>query len=138
MIAETVAGNDYYINYDVIPVTTFLEPEIAWVGFTESEAAERGIETVCGTLGFASNEKMIAIGKTEGVFKVVARADDHTIIGSQIFGHEACDLIATMAVAVENKMTLEQVYNTIHPHPTVTELVLEVCKRAVDLSFDKG
>ena len=43
-----------------------------------------------------------------------------------------------MTVAVENKMTLEQVYNTIHPHPTVTELILEVCKRAVNLAFDKG
>jgi pyruvate/2-oxoglutarate dehydrogenase complex dihydrolipoamide dehydrogenase (E3) component len=46
-------------------------------------------------------------------------------------------LIAEMSVAVENKMTLEQVYNTIHPHPTVTELILEVCKKAVGLAFDK-
>ena len=81
---------------------------------------------------------MIAIGKTEGVIKVVAREDAQVIIGCQIFGHEACDLIAEMTVAVENKMTLEQVYNTIHPHPTVTELILEVCKRAVNLAFDKG
>ena len=137
VIAETIAGNDYYINYDVIPVTTFLEPEIAWVGFTQSDAEKKGIKTISGSLGFASNEKMIAIGKTEGVIKVVAREDDHTIIGCQIFGHEACDLIAEMTVAVENKMTLEQVFNSMHPHPTVTELILEVCKRAVGLSFDK-
>ena len=138
VIAETIAGNDYYINYDVIPVTTFLEPEIAWVGYTQADAEAKGIKTIAGSLGFASNEKMIAIGKTEGVIKVVAREDDHVIIGCQIFGHEACDLIAEMTVAVENKMTLEQVYNTIHPHPTVTELILEVCKRAVNLAFDKG
>lgn len=137
VIAETIAGNDYYINYDVIPVTTFLEPEIAWVGFTQADAEAKGIKTISGSLGFASNEKMIAIGKTEGVIKVVAREDDHVIIGCQIFGHEACDLIAEMTVAVENKMTLEQVYNTMHPHPTVTEIILEVCKRAVGLSFDK-
>ena len=137
VIAETIAGNDYYINYDVIPVTTFLEPEIAWVGYTQADAEAKGIKTISGSLGFASNEKMIAIGKTEGVIKVVAREDDHVIIGCQIFGHEACDLIAEMTVAVENKMTLEQVYNTMHPHPTVTEIILEVCKRAVGLSFDK-
>ena len=59
-------------------------------------------------------------------------------VSAQIFGHEACDLIAEMTVAVENKMTLEQVYNSIHPHPTVTEIILEVCKRAVGLSFDKA
>lgn len=72
VIAETIAGNDYYINYDVIPVTTFLEPEIAWVGYTQADAEAKGIKTIAGSLGFASNEKMIAIGKTEGVIKVVA------------------------------------------------------------------
>ena len=50
---------------------------------------------------------------------------------------DSCDLIAEMTVAVENGLTLEQVYNSIHPHPTVTEIILEVCKRAVGLSFDK-
>ena len=63
---------------------------------------------------------------------------DMIIIGAQIFGHEACDLIAEFTVAVENGLTLEQVYNAMHPHPTVTEMILETCKRAVGLSFDKG
>lgn len=138
VIAETIAGNDYWINYDNIPVTTFLEPEISWVGLTQADAEARGIKTIAGSLPFSSNEKMIAIGETEGVIKVVAREDDHVIIGCQIFGHEACDLIAEMTVAVENKMTLEQVFNSMHPHPTVTEILLEVCKKAVGLAFDKG
>lgn len=138
VIAETIAGNDYWINYDNIPVTTFLEPEISWVGLTQADAEARGIKTIAGSLPFSSNEKMIAIGETEGVIKVVAREDDHVIIGCQIFGHEACDLIAEMTVAVENKMTLEQVSDSMHPHPTVTEILLEVCKKAVGLSFDKG
>ena len=63
--------------------------------------------------------------------------EDGRPVAAQIFGHEACDLIAEMTVAVENGLTLEQVYNSIHPHPTVTEIILEVCKRAVGLSFDK-
>lgn len=138
VIAETIAGNDYYINYDVIPVTTFLEPEIAWVGLTVADAEARGIKTISGSLAFSSNEKAIALGKTEGVIKVVARQSDHVIIGAQIFGPEACDLIAELTVATENAMTLEQVYNSIHPHPTLTEIILEVCKKAVGLSFDKG
>ena len=138
VIAETIAGNDYYINYDAIPATMFMEPEIAMVGLTVSDAEERGIEAISGSLPFSSNEKAMAIGKTEGVMKVVARKDDHVIIGAQIFGHEACDLIAEFTVAVENGLTLEQMYNSIHPHPTVTEMILETCKRAVGLSFDKG
>lgn len=138
VIAETIAGNSYYINYNAIPSTLFMEPEIGMVGFTQAEAEENGIGVITGSLEFSSNEKAIAIGKTEGLIKVVARESDHVIIGAQIFGPEACDLIAEFAVAVENAMTLEQVYNTIHPHPTLTEIILEVCKKAVCLSFDKG
>lgn len=135
--AEAIAGNDYYINYDAIPSTLFMEPEIGMVGLTRSEAEEKGVSVVTGTMSFASNEKAIALGKTEGLIKVVARADDHVIIGAQIFGPEACDLIAEFAVAVENGMTLEQITNGIHPHPTLTEILLEVCRRALGLSFDR-
>ena len=137
LIAETIASNDYWINYDAIPGTLFMEPEIAMVGLTVNDAAERGIETISGSLPFSSNEKAIALGKTEGIMKVVARKDDHVIIGAQIFGPEACDLIAEYTVAVENGLTLEQVFNSMHPHPTLTEMILETCKRAVGLSFDK-
>ena len=79
------------------------------VGLTQSEAEEKGVKVITGSLDFSSNEKAIAIGKTEGVIKVVAREADHVIIGAQIFGPEACDLIAELTVAVENGMTLEQV-----------------------------
>lgn len=137
VIAETIAGNDYWINYDAIPGTLFMEPQIAMVGYCAADAEEKGIEVITGSLPFSSNEKAIALGKTEGVMKVVARKEDHVIIGAQIFGPEACDLIAEFTVAVENGMTLEQVYNSMHPHPTLTEMILEVCKRAVGLSFDK-
>ena len=108
----------------------FMEPEIAMVGLTVSDAEERGIEAISGSLPFSSNEKAMAIGKTEGVMKVVARKDDHVIIGAQIFGHEACDLIAEFTVAVENGLTLEQMYNSIHRTRRVTEMILETCKRA--------
>ena len=137
LIAETIAGNDYWINYDAIPGTLFMEPEIAMVGLTVADAEARGIEVISGSLPFSSNEKAIALGKTEGIMKVVARKEDHVIIGAQIFGPEACDLIAEYTVAVENGLTLEQVYNSMHPHPTLTEMILETCKRAVGLSFDK-
>ena len=102
LIAETIAGNDYWINYDAIPGTLFMEPEIAMVGLTVNDAQARGIEVISGSLPFSSNEKAIALGKTEGIMKVVARKDDHVIIGAQIFGPEACDLIAEYTVAVEN------------------------------------
>lgn len=137
VIAETITGNDYWINYDAIPGTLFMEPQIAMVGYCAADAEKKGIDVITGSLPFSSNEKAIALGKTEGVMKVVARKEDHVIIGAQIFGPEACDLVAEFTVAVENGLTLEQVYNSMHPHPTLTEMILEVCKRAVGLSFDK-
>ncbi|MGI5976731.1 MAG: dihydrolipoyl dehydrogenase [Candidatus Limivicinus sp.] len=137
VIAETIAGNECSINYDAIPSTVFMEPEIGMVGLTESDAAQKHIETISGALKFASNEKAIAIGKTEGMIKVVARKSDHVIIGAQIFGPEACDLIAELTLAVQNGLTLEQLSDTMHPHPTLTEIILEVCKNALGLSFDK-
>ncbi len=138
VIAETIAGRACAMDYGSIPSTVFMRPELAWLGLTASQAAERGIGTLCGSLPYSSNERAIAEGRTEGLIKVVARASDHVLIGAQIFGEGACGLIAELAAAVGNSLTLEQLYNCVHPHPTLSELILEACKRAVGLSFDKG
>jgi dihydrolipoamide dehydrogenase len=133
--AETIAGHEACMNYNVIPSTIFIEPQISIVGVTQTEAEKAGITTVCGTLPYSANEKAVALQKTEGIIKVVARADDHRIIGVQIFGHEAGNLISELCVVVEHEHTLEDVVNTEHPHPTITELVMEVCKDALGLAF---
>ena len=137
VIAETIAGNDFGINYDAIPATVFTEPQLAAVGLTEADAAERGIAAITGRLPYSSNEKAMTMGRTEGFIKVVAAAGSHAVLGAQIVGAGACDLIAELTLAVENGLTLEQVYGAVHPHPTLSELVMEACKRAVGLAFDR-
>jgi len=138
VIAETIAGNEFHIRYDAIPSAIFTEPEIAMIGMTASDAEAAGIRVMTGMLPFTANEKATAMQRTEGLIKVVAREDDHRIIGAQIFGAEACDLISEFAVAMENDLKLEALAFTMHPHPTLTEIVMEVCKRALGLAFDRS
>lgn len=107
------------------------------MGLTEADAAERGIAAITGRLPYSSNEKAMTMGRTEGFIKVVAAAGSHAVLGAQIVGAGACDLIAELTLAVENGLTLEQVYGAVHPHPTLSELVMEACKRAVGLAFDR-
>lgn len=136
--AEIIAGNESKMNYDVIPSAIFMNPEVAMVGMTQEDAKEAGIDTIAGKMNFTSNEKALAMQKTTGAIKVVARKDDHKIIGGQIFGEEASILIEEIATAMENELTLENVADSIHAHPTLSEIVMETCKKALGRAFHKN
>lgn len=136
--AQNIAGVETGMNYEVVPSTVFMEPQIAMVGITESEAAEAGFETLVGVMPFSANEKAVAMQKITGMIKILARADDHRILGAQIFGHEACDLVAEIALAMEKQLTLDDIANCVHAHPTLTEIVHEVCKKALGVAFHRG
>lgn len=135
--AETIAGNDVHMRYDVIPSAVFIHPEIAMVGMTAEEAKEQGIEPMTGKMQFSSNEKAMAMQKTTGLIKVTARADNHQIIGGHIFGEDASVLIEEIAAAVQNGLTLEDVADSIHAHPTLSEIVMETCKNALGKAFHR-
>lgn len=136
--AEIIAGNESKMNYDVIPSAIFMNPEVAMVGMTQEDAKEAGIDAIAGKMNFTSNEKALAMQKTTGAIKVVARKDDHKIIGGQIFGEEASILIEEIATAMENELTLENVADSIHAHPTLSEIVMETCKKALGKAFHKN
>jgi dihydrolipoamide dehydrogenase len=135
--AEVIAGNNAHMSYDVIPSAIFIHPEIAMVGITSDEARESGIETVVGKMQFSSNEKAMSMQKTTGMIKVTARAGDHKIIGGHIFGEDASVLIEEIATAIQNGLTLEDVADSIHAHPTLSEIVMETCKNALGKAFYK-
>jgi dihydrolipoamide dehydrogenase len=135
--AEVIAGNNAHMSYDVIPSAIFIHPEIAMVGITSDEARESGIETVVGKMQFSSNEKAMSMQKTTGMIKVTARADNHKIIGGHIFGEDASILIEEIATAIQNGLTLEDVADSIHAHPTLSEIVMETCKNALGKAFYK-
>jgi len=135
--AEAIAGNDAHISYEVIPSAIFMQPEISMVGITSDEAKESGIETIVGKMQFSSNEKAMSMQKTAGMIKITARADNHRIIGGHIFGEDASVLIEEIATAVQNGLTLENIADSIHAHPTLSEIVMETCKNALGKAFHK-
>jgi dihydrolipoamide dehydrogenase len=135
--AETIAGLDAMINYEAIPWAIFMQPEIAGVGKTEAEAAAAGIATSVGRMPFNANEKAMTMQKTTGMIKIVARKDDGRIIGGQIFGADASVLIEEIALAIDNKLTLANIADSVHAHPTLAEIVMECSKNALGKSFHR-
>jgi dihydrolipoamide dehydrogenase len=135
--AEAIAGLDTKMNYDVIPWAIFMQPEIAGVGSTEADAKSAGVETIVGKMPFYANEKALTMQQTTGMIKIVARKDNGQVIGGQIFGVDASVLIEEIALAIENKLTVDSIANSIHAHPTLSEIVMECSKNALGRSFHR-
>ncbi len=129
--AEVIAGLDRKMDYRVVPWAIFTTPEIAAVGLTEEEAKEKGIEVKTGEFPFSANGKAVSMNLTDGEVKIVAKKDTEEIIGAQIVGPEASVMIAELALAVEKKLTLRDVADTIHTHPTLAEATMEAAKDAL-------
>ncbi|MCK4570945.1 dihydrolipoyl dehydrogenase [Candidatus Bipolaricaulota bacterium] len=130
-VAETLAGQPHVLNYDLIPQAIFTDPEIASVGLSESRAKASGSEILVGRFPFAALGKALGMREADGFFQVVANADDHRILGVQIIGAEASDLISEAAIAVQSGLTLEAIAETIHPHPTLPEGLKEAAENAL-------
>lgn len=122
---QNALGHDAIMDFSDIPACVFTLPELASVGLTEKEAVEAGVTVAVNKFNFAGNGKAIAIGETDGFVKIVADKNSHRVLGMHIMGPHASDLIMEGAVAVRNKLTVEQVAHTIHPHPTLSEVVME-------------
>ena len=126
---ERMAGLGSAVNYDAVPSCVFSFPEIASVGLSQEEAVARGIQIKVGKSLFAANGKALAMGEAEGLVKVLVDAED-TIVGVHIIGPHASDLIQEASVVVQNRLKLEDVIATIHPHPTLGEVFVEAVKDA--------
>jgi dihydrolipoamide dehydrogenase len=126
LAVEKIAGKDVLpINYDRIPWCTYCAPEVASVGLSEKEAAERGHEIKVGRFPFSANSKASILGESEGLVKIVSDAGYDEVLGVHIIGPHATDLIAEACVALEHEATVESLMRVVHPHPTLTEAVME-------------
>jgi len=128
--AEAIAGEPAAFDTRAIPAAVFTDPEIATVGLTESEAAAEGFDPVVGEMPFNASGRALTVGETEGFVRVVASADGF-VLGAQIVGPEASELIAEPTLAIEMGATLEDVAATIHTHPTLSEAVMEAAENAL-------
>jgi len=116
------------MNYDSVPACVFTYPEIATVGLTEEEAVARGLSVRVGRFPFAAIGKALAMGETEGFVKLVADAATGRLLGGQIFGGHASELIGQVTLAVRLGATAGQVAETIFAHPTLSESILEAAE----------
>lgn len=134
-VAETLAGQSGHINLETIPWVIYTDPEIAWVGKTEAELTEAGIEYRSGSFPFAATGRGLAMGNASGQVKILADAETDELLGCQIVGANASELIGEVVVTMEFHGAAEDLARIVHAHPTLSEAVheaaLAVDKRAI-------
>jgi dihydrolipoamide dehydrogenase len=134
---EMMAGLPGHVAYDCIPNVVYTWPELASVGMSEEDAAERGIATAVGAFPFLANARAKAMGERDGQVKIIADAATDRILGAHIVGPRASDLIAELAVAMELGASAEDIARSVHAHPTLPEAVKEaalaVAKRPINI-----
>ncbi|MEF2833981.1 MAG: dihydrolipoyl dehydrogenase [Clostridia bacterium] len=121
-------GKEPEINMNVVAGCIYTSPEIASVGLTQDEAKEEGIDVITKKFPTSANGKTIIEELDRGFIKLVASKEDHTLLGAQLMCGRATDIIGELAVAIANGLTIEEVANTIHPHPTFVEAVCEAAR----------
>ncbi|HHZ03070.1 MAG TPA: dihydrolipoyl dehydrogenase [Tissierellia bacterium] len=122
---KNILGQNTKMDYKVIPSCIYTNPEIASVGLTEEEAKERYGSLKVGKFPFAASGKAKTIGETEGFVKIICEEKYNEIIGVHIVGPHATELIAEAALAMKMECTAEELVDTIHAHPTLSESVME-------------
>lgn len=127
--AETIAGRSPP-SATSVPAVVFTEPEIATVGMGPEEATEAGIDPIVGRFPFSASGRAMTTRQTDGFVRLVAD-EEGRIVGGQIVGPEASELIAEIGLAVETEVTLEELAGTIHAHPTLSEATMEAAEHAL-------
>ncbi|MEO5958066.1 MAG: dihydrolipoyl dehydrogenase, partial [Opitutaceae bacterium] len=112
-------------NWDLMPAIVYTSPEVASVGLGEDAAKAKGLAVNVGKFNFAANGRAIAMGETDGYVKIIADAKTDKILGAQILGHNAGELISEVVAHMEYGGSAEDLARTIHAHPTMSEAVKE-------------
>ncbi len=120
-----ILGHSRKMDYDKIPSCIYLDPEIACIGMTEAQAKEAGRNVKIGKFPMTGNGKSLVEGDTDGVVKVIVDAELGEILGVHLYGKHVTDMIAGMSVAATLEATAEEIIESIHPHPTVSEAIPE-------------
>jgi dihydrolipoamide dehydrogenase len=122
--AEVIAGKKHYFEPKGIPSVMYTDPEIAWVGVTETQAKAQNIPYGVGIFPWAASGRALGIGRPEGLTKLIFNKETNQIIGAGIVGVHAGDLISEITLAIEMGCDVEDIALTVHPHPTLSESVM--------------
>lgn len=126
--AEVISGEKSEIDYIGVPAVAFTDPELATVGLSEQEAKDKGFNVKVGKFPFAANGRALALNEADGFLKLITRKEDGLVLGGQIAGPNASDMISEIGLAVESGMTAEDIALTIHAHPTLGEITMEAAE----------
>lgn len=129
--AEAISGQKSEIDYVGMPAVVFSDPEMASVGYTEKEAKDAGIDVKVAKFPFAVNGRALSMNESDGALTLVTRKEDGLVIGGQIVGASASDMIAEIGLAIEAGMTAEDIALTVHAHPTLSEITMEAAEVAL-------
>ncbi|ELZ29376.1 dihydrolipoamide dehydrogenase [Halogeometricum pallidum JCM 14848] len=128
--ADTLADKPTPSDTRSIPAAVFTDPELGTVGLTKSDAEREGYDPVVGKFPFRASGRALTTGDTTGFVRVVADGERGTILGAQIVGADASELVAEVALAIDVGATLEDIATTVHTHPTLSEAVMEAAENA--------
>lgn len=124
LAAEVIAGQKHYFDAKCIPSVAYTDPEIAWVGLTETEAKKQGINYGKAVFPWMASGRALSMNRTEGMTKLIFDNESHRLIGAGIVGVSAGDLIGELGLAIEMGCDVEDIALTIHAHPTLSESVM--------------
>ena len=137
-VAELIAGKPAHIHFDTVPWVVYTDPEIAWVGKTEQELKQAGVEYRSGSFPFAANGRALAGGQGQGLVKILADAESDRVLGVHIFGANASELIAECVVTMEFQGSSEDLALIVHAHPTLSEAVHEAAMHLDRRAIHRG
>jgi dihydrolipoamide dehydrogenase len=131
IVAEIIAGRPRRFTPLAIPAVCFTDPEVVTAGLTQAQAQEAGIDCVSAVFPFVANGRSLTLEAGEGFVRVVARRDNHLVVGWQAVGHGVAELSAAFGHSLEMGARLEDVAAIIHAHPTLGEAIQEAAMRAL-------
>jgi dihydrolipoamide dehydrogenase len=126
--AEHIAGNKTAYEPKAIPAVVFTDPEIAWTGLTETEAKEKGINYEVAKFPWAASGRALTLGVKSGLTKLIIDPESGRILGAAMAGTDAGSLVAEATLAVEMGAVARDLELTIHPHPTLSETIMEAAE----------
>ena len=129
--AEAIDGQAAEVDYIGMPAVCFTEPELATVGYSEAQAKEEGLAIKASKFPYAANGRALSLDDTNGFVKLITLKEDDTLIGAQVVGTGASDIISELGLAIEAGMNAEDIALTIHAHPTLGEMTMEAAEKAI-------
>ncbi|PWI47089.1 dihydrolipoyl dehydrogenase [Candidatus Heimdallarchaeota archaeon B3_Heim] len=130
--AEVIAGLPSESDFQTIPIAIFTEPEVSYAGLSETQAKQAGFDVITGRAAFGTSARAMTHLAEDGYVKVIADKTTNQLLGVQIIGPDASDLISEVALALEMGATVEDLSLTVHPHPTLPEMIMEAADAALN------